>query len=142
MADIEKENVTPTGIWDFTGGTIKYITAVNFLIDGSGSAIGTGIHGDVRIPFDCTIKKATLLADQSTSTTIDIWKDTYTNFPPTDTESITGGDELATSASNSTEKTDLSNWTTSITAGDILRFNVDSNDNATRVTIILNLERT
>lgn len=112
-------------------------TAITFVIDAGGSALTTGIKGDLRVPHACTIQKATLLADQSTTTTIDVWKDTFANFPPTDADSITASAQVATSAADSSEDATLTGWTTSISAGDILRFNVDANDNATRVTVSL-----
>ncbi len=65
------------------------IAGVGFVIDGGGSTISTGIAGDIEVPFNCTIDRVTLLADQSGSIVIDIWKDTYANYPPENSESIT-----------------------------------------------------
>ena len=117
------------------------IGTLTFIIDGGGSAIATGIKGDLRIPFACDISSITLLADQSTSTVIDIWKDTYANFPPDNTDTITASSEGTISAAVKSEDTDIFGWTTSIDADDILRFNVDSNDNAQRITLALKVER-
>lgn len=112
-------------------------TAIEFVIDGGGSAITTGVKGDIEVPFACTIQQVTMLADQSTTTTVDIWKDTYANFPPTDADSITAAAVPGTSAALKDQDATLTGWTTSISAGDILRFNVDANDNAERVTVSL-----
>ena len=117
------------------------VGTLTFIIDGGGAAISTGIKGDLRIPFACDISSITLLADQSTSTVIDIWKDTYANFPPDNTDTITASSEGTISAAVKSEDTDIFGWTTSITADDILRFNVDSNDNAQRITLALKVER-
>lgn len=117
------------------------VSAINFVIDGGGAAITTGIKGDVEIPFACTINQVTLLADQSTTTTIDIWKDTYANFPPTDADSITAAAVPGTSAATKDQDSTLTGWTTSVAAGDILRYNVDANDNAERVTISLKVTK-
>jgi hypothetical protein len=65
------------------------IATLTFVIDGGGSAIAAGIKGDLQIPFACAIEQVTLLADQSGSIVIDIWKDTYANAPPTVADSIT-----------------------------------------------------
>ena len=111
------------------------ITAIGFIIDGGGSAITASIKGDLRIPFGCTINRVTMLADQSTTSVIDIWKDTYANFPPTDADSITASAPPTITAAIKSEDSTLTGWTTSITADDILRYNVDSNDNATRITV-------
>ena len=116
--------------------------ALEFVIDGAGSAITTGIKGDLQVPFGCTITAVTLLADVSTTTVIDLWKDTYANFAPTDADSITASAvPTITAAIKSTDST-LTGWTKTVTAGDIVRFNVDSNDNATRVTIVIEYTKT
>ena len=116
-------------------------SAIIFVIDGGGSAITTGVKGYVRVPFDCTITKCTLLADQTGSIQIDIWKDTYANFPPTDADSICGGNEPAISSAQKYEDSTLTGWTKTISAGDILAFNVDSCSTITRVVITLDYDK-
>jgi len=118
---------------------LKTVT-VNFVIDGGGSAIAAGIKGDLQIDFAGTIQSATLLADQVGSIVIDIWKDTYANFPPTDT--ITASAKPTLSGANKSTDSTLTGWTTSVSAGDILRFNVDSAATVTRVTIALKILQT
>jgi len=115
---------------------------VEFVIDGGGAAITTGIKGDLKIDFACTIKKATILGDQSGSIVIDIWKDTYANFPPTDADSITASAPPTISGAVKSEDSTLTGWTVAVAAGSILRFNVDSCTTIERVTIILEVERT
>jgi len=115
--------------------------AITFIIDGGGSAITTGEKGHLRIPFKCEIQKATLLADQSGSIQIDIWKDTYANHPPTDADSITASAPPSISTGVKDEDDTLTGWTTTISADDILAFNVDSIDTIERVTIILEVNK-
>ena len=117
-------------------------TDLNFIIDGGGAAIATGVKGDLKVDFACTIVGAWLLADQSGSMVVDIWKDTYANFPPTDADSITASAPLTISAATKAEDTSLTGWTTSLSAGDILRFNVDSCSSITRATLVLRVKRT
>ena len=117
------------------------VASITFIIDGGGSAITTGVKGHLRIPFDCEIQSVTLLADQIGSIQIDIWKDTYANFPPDDTDSICGGNEPAISSAQKYEDSTLTGWTKTINAGDILAFNVDSATSITRVTIALKVKR-
>lgn len=109
---------------------------VNIIIDGGGSAIETGIKGDVVLPA-CTITEVMLLADQSGSIKIDIWKDTYANFPPTDADTICGGNEPEISSATKDNDATLTSWTTTITAEDILRINVDSCTTIERCTLAL-----
>jgi len=118
------------------------ILTLTFIIDGGGSAITTGEKGHLEIPFACTITQATLLADQSGSIVIDIWKDTYANFPPADGDSITASAPPTLSSAQKSQDSTLTGWTTAITAGDILAFNVDSITTCERVTLSLKVTKT
>jgi hypothetical protein len=117
-------------------------SSVNFLIDGSGSAITTGIKGDIRVPFACTITGAYLLADQTGSIVIDLWKDTYANFPPTVAGTITASAKPTISSATKDDDTTLSGWTTTVSAGDIIRVNVDSCTTIQRCLLVLTFKRT
>lgn len=118
------------------------VAAITFIIDGGGSAITTGEKGHLRIPFACTINEVTMMADRSGSIVVDIWKDTYANFPPDNTDSITASaPPTITTAQKSTDST-LTGWTTAIGAGAILAFNVDSVTDIQRVTIALKVTKT
>jgi len=111
-------------------------------IDGAGSAITTGIKGYLRIPYACTISSVDLVADQTGSIVIDVWKDTYANFPPTDADSITASAPPTLSSAQKSQDSTLTGWTTSLAAGDYLAFNVDSVSTVTRVTLALKVTRT
>ena len=112
-----------------------------YVIDGGGATITTGIKGDLPIPFACTINKVTALADQSGSIVVDIWKDTYANFPPVDADSITASAPVTISTATKSQDSTLTGWTTSLASGDTLRFNVDSVTSHTRVTIAIQVTR-
>jgi hypothetical protein len=114
-------------------------SSMGITIDGGGSAITTGIKGDLYIPTACTITAATLLADQSGSIVIDIWKDTYANYPPTDADSITAAAPPTLSTATKSQDTTLTGWTTAVAAGTTLRFNVDSAATVTRVHLALTI---
>lgn len=118
-------------------------STIGYVISGGGSTITTGTIGlGLRVSYNCIIKSATLLADQTGSIVVDIWKDTYANYPPTDADSITGSSPLTISSSNKSEDTVLSGWTTQINEGDILFFNVDSVTNLQEVSIFLKVTKT
>jgi len=116
--------------------------SLTFVIDGGGEAITTGEKGHLEIPFACTIKQVTMQADQSGSIVVDIWKDTYANFPPTDADSITASAPPTISSAQKSQDATLAGWTKSISSGDILAFNVDSCATIQRVTISLLVEKT
>lgn len=117
------------------------LATLTFVIDGGGSAIATGIKGDLEIPFACTIQQVTLLADQTGSIVVDIWKDTYANFPPTDADSITASAPPTISSAVKSQDATLTGWTTSVAAGNVLRFNVDSASAIQRVTVALKVAK-
>ena len=117
------------------------ILTLTFIIDGGGSAITTGEKGHLHIPFDCTIAQVTLLADQTGSIVIDIWKDGYGFFPPTDADSITGSSPPTISSAQKSQDSTLSGWTTYIYANDVLAFNVDSCTAIEKVTLSLRVEK-
>jgi hypothetical protein len=116
--------------------------SITFVIDGDGEAITTGEKGHLEIPFACTIKQVTMQADQSGAIVVDIWKDTYANFPPTDADSITASAPPTISSAQKSQDATLAGWTKSISSGDILAFNVDSCATIQRVTISLLVEKT
>ncbi len=118
------------------------IADITFVIDGGGSAITTGQKGHLEIPFACAIQQVTMEADQAGSIVVDIWKDTYGNFPPTDADSITAAAPPTISSAQKSQDSTLTGWTKSIAAGDILAFNVDSCTTITRVTISLKVAKT
>ena len=118
------------------------VITITFIIDGGGSAITTGEKGHLEIPFACTITQVTMLADVSGSIVVDIWKNTYALFPPADANSITSTTPPTISAAQKSQDSTLTGWTTSIAAGDILAFNVDSVATVTRVTISIRATKT
>lgn len=115
---------------------------IEWVIDGGGSEITTGVKGDIGpIPFSCTIAEWTLLADTTGSIVVNIWKDTYANFPPTVSDKITASAPPTISGADKAQSSSLGTWTTTISEGDILRFNVDSVSSIQRVTLVLRAER-
>jgi hypothetical protein len=110
-------------------------------IDGGGSVITTGVKGFVVSPATCTITSATLLSTDASATSgsivIDVWKDTYANYPPANADSITASAPPTLSSANKSQDSTLTGWTTSVTAGDVLGFTVDSATTVTRVSLFL-----
>jgi hypothetical protein len=95
-----------------------------------------------NVRYNCEIVEATLLADQAGDIVVDIFKDTYGNYPPTAGDSITGGNPLTISAGNKTTNTSLTGWSKTLLAGDVLRFSIVSVTNIRAVTVGLRLQRT
>ncbi len=131
-------------VWSGTswGSLTPPVSSLTAVIDGGGLAITTGVKGYLEVPFACTISEATALADQVGSIVVDVWKDTYANYPPVDADSITAAAPITISSAIKSKNTTLVGWTTSVAAGDILGFNVDSASTVTRVTISLKATKT
>lgn len=66
------------------------------------------------------------LDDTSGSIGLDVWKDTYANYPPTVADTITASAKPSVTTATKNTSTTLTSWTTSFSAGDVLSVNVDS----------------
>jgi hypothetical protein len=128
-------------LWDGLHSSSLTYASIQFVIDGGGAVITTGVKGDLEIPFACTIDRVTALADTSGSINVSIWKDVYANYPPTTADTITASANVTITTATKSQDSTLTGWTKSITADDTLRFNVESCATITRVTISLRVRR-
>jgi len=129
----------PTGLaWGAGGGgtSADAIRPITFTIN-PGGVPTTGIKGDLSVPYPCRITGVRMLADQVGSAVLDILKDSYANYPPSTGDSIVGSAPPTLSGAQSSEDTTLAGWSTTLLAGDTLRFNLTSVATITRLTITL-----
>ena len=115
---------------------------MQFIIDGGGFAITTGIKFDIVVPFSGTITSVTALADVSGSIVVDLWKDTYANYPPDNADSITAAAPVTITTATKSQDSTLTGWTKPITKGEIIRINVDSCTTITRCLVALAITKT
>lgn len=136
--------VDPDGSDDGALATVGYskFATLQYQFYEGGSVITTGVKAYLEIPFDCTITRVTMLADQSGSIVVDIWKDTYANYPPTVLDTITAAAKPTISAAIKSQDSTLTGWTLTLARGDILAFKVDSATTVTNVTMSLSVRRT
>jgi hypothetical protein len=120
-----------------SGGVAGVTFSANIVLNGGGSVIPTGIAGDIQFDYAATITGVTMLCDQTGSIVVDVWKDSYANYPPTVADTITAAAKPTVSAAVKSQDTTLTGWTTSVTAGDSIRFNVDSASSVTRCTLAI-----
>ena len=83
-----------------------------------------------------------MVADVSGSVVVDIWSDSFANYPPAVGDTITGSAKPTISSSNKASSTTLTGWTTALPAGHYLEVNVDSVTTITNVTLTLTVTRT
>ena len=114
-----------TDLEDYINNQVQ-LASIGLRIDNGTNVIPTGVNGNIIIPFDCTISQWTLLANESGSLVIDIWKDGFANYPPTDADSITASAPPTITSSDKGQSSTLTGWSPDLLAGDVLRFNVDS----------------
>jgi hypothetical protein len=110
-------------------------------IDGGGSAIAANATIWRVVDFACTIVGWTLLADASGSIVVNIWKDSYANYPPDVNDKITASAPPTISSATKAQSSTLTGWTTAIDAGDVLKFNVDSCSTVKTVVLCLKVKR-
>lgn len=133
-----RSGATPGIAWE------AQTSVVAVVFDGGGVEIADNVQLWVPIPFAWSdIAWARALADTSGAIVVDVWKDTYANYPPTDSpDSITASAPITITASGTkSEDATLTGWTKTGSAGDILKFNVDSCTTITKCTIALALVR-
>ena len=98
------------------------------VVDGAGTAITTGSKGVRYIPWDCTITGWDIRSDVSGSCVFDIKRSAT---------SLAGTEKPTLTASTSNADTALTTWTTSLIAGDVVEFVVDSASTLTRATLTI-----
>lgn len=113
-----------------------------FEFDAFGSVIQPGVAGFRQMPFNANITGWSLLADTTGDLVIDIWKDTFANFPPTVADTITASAKPTLSSARAAQDSTLDGWTTALEEGSVLGFNIDSASAITKAALTLNLERT
>lgn len=94
----------------------------------------------VQVPVSGTITKATIDSENTTSSaTVDIWKDTDANYPPTVADSIVASAKPTLSSAKKSSDSTLTGWNKTVTAGDWLAFRLDTVSGATRVNVQLEI---
>lgn len=125
------------------------VVSANYTISGGGAAITNGWKGGFTIDFDATIVEVELKEESGNpgDITIDIWRTTYANYDdgashPVAADSIVGaGTKPFLSAGYKYKDSLLTNWTTSLNAGDDISFDVSGAATIQQVRIKLKLKR-
>lgn len=139
--DTGKTWVFDTAWHQIAGSGIGPIRSVGITIDGGGSVITAGLKGFVQIPFSGTIQSWTILSSDAAgpatagSIVVDLWKVPYASAPPTVANSITASAPPTMTSANKATSSTLTGWATTVTAGDVVAFNVVSAALVTRVDV-------
>jgi hypothetical protein len=121
-----------TSSYNIFTGSKRTVTAV---FDGGGSVLTVGSKAYIpEVPYNATITGWRIISPVAGSVVVDVWKDIYANFPATVIDTIAGSEKPTLSTATKNEDKALTTWTTAITSGDHLVFNIDS---ATTVTYVV-----
>jgi len=111
---------------------------VNYVIDSGSLPMQTGDKGKLTIDVTGVIENIRVLSDQTGDIVFEIEKCTFADYP--NFTSITNGARVQLTNSDKYFDDVLNNWTSTITAGEILRFNVISVNNIRRLLVSLKLK--
>lgn len=125
------------GVYQPTGDTTP-AGSIGMTFDGGGSAV-IPAAGEIVVPYNSVITEWTILADTPTTCLVEVSKCPFANFPSF--TAITGAAKISLTSSQSQKSSTLTGWTTSLTAGEIVKFSVESNNNATRLVVVLTVQR-
>jgi hypothetical protein len=134
-----------TGLQGPTGGIAGSVQSIPFVLNNGSSALAAGQYVDIPCEWAGTINAVRMLADASGSVVIDIRKCTYSQFD--DSAHPVSGDSICASAkptiSTATKSLDttITGWTTTFSAGDILRAVVVSATTIKQCTVSLRVVR-
>jgi len=111
---------------------------INVTFDGGGAALTAGLSTDLEIPYVATIQSWNILSGLTGSIVVDVLKsDDYSTYPTF--TSIAGSEKPTLSSQQKNQDTNLSTWTTALTASNILRFNIDSATTVQKVFLTLKI---
>lgn len=101
-------------------------------------------NGLFYVPRKSIIKGVSLLTEGSVtgSCQIDIWKIAFGSYPPTSGNSIVGSNPPKIVSGVDYRDTTLTGWTTSLAAGDTIKFNLVSTSLFTQIVLQLHVEET
>lgn len=130
----------PISISGSAGSAPSRVYTVGAVFQASGLALTAAAKAYIECPTAGNISKAILLTEGGTgSCVIDVWKDTYANYPPTVADTIAASAKPTISSGTKASDATLTGWTKTITAGDVIGFNIDSTSTFTKITVILEI---
>lgn len=108
--------------------------------NGNNTALPTGVLVDFRVHFACTITEASMMLNAAGACTVDILKSA--SYPPASSIVAAAPPQTSGAATYENQNVAGSGWTTSIAAGDMLRFSLTSNGGGIkRIAMCLKVKR-
>lgn len=127
--------------WGTGTGVAATAYTINVLLTGGASAPPVGVVGNVVVDAPGTIRSARMVATGTGSAVVGIKKCAEGSFPGS-LANICGSNKPTLASQRYSKDSTLSGWTTTLAAGDILEFTIDSISAITSVTCALEVRRT
>lgn len=119
--------------------TADLTRTINYVVDNGSVAMTTGKKGYLTIDVTGEIESYILISSEVGNLEVDIKKSTFSDFP--NTSSICGGNFPSLSGTNKSSDVNLSGWSKTLNAGDILEYEVINTSTAiTRFSIALKVK--
>jgi hypothetical protein len=120
---------------------------ISFDIDGLGAVLSAGAkNAYVQVPYDGTITRGSLTADQSGDVIVDIWKTTFVLYDAGATHPVVGDSIVAAAPLNfssavKSEDLTLVGWDRDVAVGDIFAVSLSGIANITKLQINLDISK-
>lgn len=150
MVDLDQGGRIPQGVRTNLGPSIGWKltdapTDIEYVIGGGSDTIAVGYKGGLIIPDWLHVNNWIVLAPNSGSIVIDVYKITLEEYLagtiPSAANSITGTDKPTLSADSAAQSFALTGWETRIDQNDFLGFNVDSCSGLVLCTLVIQCVR-
>jgi len=115
------------------------IQPITTIFDGGGSAVATTAVQYTYIPYACTIYSSVLFSDLGCTASVEIWRTTFSNYPPTSADKISASAPTTITAGLTEHDTNLTGWSLAIPANSFIAIKVASNDVSMKLTHVLNV---
>ena len=136
-------SATTFGFQAAGGGGAGQLFTMPFTFLNNGAVLNTGVQeaAYLQVPCACEIKNVRMYGSPSGSIVVDLWKDTYANYPPAVGDSIVASAPPTISSGVKSEDTTLSGWSKTLAEGDGILPDIVSVTNMTWVKVVLLAER-
>lgn len=140
----DDDPLTWVSVADAGGSETAQVATIHlpFVSAAAGTDIAVGQKVWIVVPFACAISRVDALAGQTGSIVVDLWVDSYANYPPTDADSITAAAPVTITAADKSQDSTLTDWTLNLAAGDILMGYVDSCTDIEECLVAIQVTRT
>jgi len=136
---VQGANIAISGTWPNQTIAAQLISTIGTTLDGGGFVVTTGQKGYIRIPYNAVITEWAIIAKEIGSVQFDVWKRNASK--PISSNSITGTAKPVLNNSDFAASTVLTGWNTSLQAGDVVGWNLDSVTGITWVMIQITISK-